>query len=57
MKESTKQYLLNLQELTDQRGISFVEPSDDFNRGYAVGRRLMLMDIITAMMKLEGEEI
>ena len=47
------QYLLALQSKVNEKDSTFVEPNEDFNRGYIQGKKLATNDIITAIQKLE----
>ena len=53
MREETMQYLLTLQSKVNEKDSTFIEPNEDFNRGYIQGKKLATNDIITAIKKLE----
>ena len=55
MKNETIQYLKELQEKINQKTETFIESSQEFNRGYLTGQKIMLNDVLSAVLKMEGE--
>lgn len=56
MTDETKQYLLNLQEKINDTEEIFLEPNEDYNRGYLEGKQLTINDVISSIKFYEGKD-